>query len=634
MNEHPLSLDTFERLVYLRNYDRAVSMLLEIIQGIESKTFDLTPADLPDATGAEIGETKLILITRFVAAITTMFSDPAFDMKEPIFLKLLLHKRSLVSLFAITSFSNMDHIITLAGEATGNGQVAFRSKSSLFKLLLASSIYTDPTLVLNTLKAAPKELKLVYWISLVDTETVLDAQADQLRNQLLSEGEPLQNQLVPADFAIRLTNIWMWVSYFTTPEKHEAKKYINQMLLKLMKEAGVTQPSLPSRKTDKRKPKLLVLSERLHAGHAMYRCHSHSLAQLRSKFHTTLVAGKGTYDELSSSLFDELIDFDIGEPIQKIFDKIIKAQGDIIYYPSVGMEAWCIMACQFRLAPIQMMTLGHPATSNCEFMDYALIEEFSFGEPQCFTETVVIKNEGSKFSPCDDEEIPAPVVREKPNIIKIAIPAVIHKLNSDFIRVCKNIQNHCKRPLQFHFFPNRTGILLDFATQMIRKQLPNAIVYPTMTYQDYMKQLGACDMHFSTFPFGLVNGIVDSSLCALPIVALDGPEVHSHSDVGLQKRLGLPDWLSAKSQEEFEEAAIRLIDDDALRVQISKELVSADPAKIFFANHQTDTDYFANLVYWIYRNHEALQSDGRKIWTEEDFAYGDEVRSASTNRAG
>jgi predicted O-linked N-acetylglucosamine transferase (SPINDLY family) len=401
------------------------------------------------------------------------------------------------------------------------------------------------------------------------------------------------------------------------------------MLLKWMKKSGVTQPVLSPKKTGKLK--LLILSEHFTSNHAMYRCFSPSLAQLRSKFYTTLVATTGSYDDTSKSLFDELIDFDRTDPIKKIIGKIIKAQADILYYPSLGMHSWTIMASQLRLAPIQMMTLGHPATSHSVFMDYTLIEEFSLGDPQCFSETVVVKNEGAKYCPYDDKEPPAPVIRENPDIIKIAIPATMYKLNSNFLHVCNNIRNRVKRRVEFHFFPNRIGIMLDFARQMIWKSLPDSTIYPSMSYEDYMTNLGSCDIHFSTFPFGLVNGVVDSALLGLPIVALDGPEVHSHADVGFQKRLGLPEWLSAQNEEEFEEAAIRIISDDALRVQISNAIIAADPYKLFFSNDQTKTDYFANLADWIYRNHEALQADGRKIWNEEDFIDGGDVQPVLAN---
>jgi hypothetical protein len=625
MVEEDFSLDTFERLVYARSYDKAAPMLIKILQNIEQKTFDLMPVNANDDEKANL---KSELLTRFAAGITSMFCDPGFNLNESLFLKLLTYKRYIVSLFGTTAFSNMNHIIGLVGQVAGNGQVTFQGHSSFFKLMLTSSIYSPPELVLQSLNSAPEGFKLPYWLSLLDSEAVLNSDADQLRNQLLLEGETLQNELVPHEFVLRIINIWMFVSYFTTPKKHDVKKHLNSILLKWMETQGVKQPVLPPMKSGTTKPKLLILCEMFTSSHAMYRGYKHSISELRSKFHVVLVAATGSYDETSKSIFDEVIDFGITDAIKKTVGKIIRAHADIIYYPSIGMETWTIMTCQLRLAPVQMMEMGHPATSNSKCIDYALIEEFTLGDPHCFSETVVVKNTGLTITPYDDKELPTPVIRERPETIRIAIPASLYKLNSDFLRVCKNIEQRVARPIEFHFFPNRLGIMLDFTTVMIRKWLSNSAIFPTMSYQDYLQYLGACDIHLSTFPFGLSSGCVDSSLVGLPIVALDGPEVHSHVDLGFQKALGLPEWLSANTMEEYEEAAVRLIEDDELRVSLSKDMVNADHYNIF-ANHHTNTDYFPNLVGWIYRNHEAIQAVGRKTWTEEDFIEGNDVKPES-----
>ena len=619
--EKELSLDTFERLVFSRSYAQATVMLLRLLHQIEINGLDLTS---PNSSGLEDDTWRRGIITRFVGCINSMFCDPEFELSESVFLQLLLLKRCLVVLFATTSFSNMNHIIGLAGQNLGDGRVEFQGQSSYLKLLLASSIYSPPELVLQTLNDAPKRFRLPYWLSLLDGESVLDRTADQLRNRLLLEGESMQNEIASSGSQIRIGNLWMYVSYFTTPKKHDVKKYLNRMLLNAVRKNGVTEPTLLPRKAAIGKPKLLVLSEILLSSHAMYRSFGPLISRLRSKFHTVLVSSTESYDDSTKSMFDEIIDFDNNDPIKKIVGKIIKAEADIIYYPSIGMKWWTMNTCQLKLAPVQMMSLGHPATSNSDVMDYVIVEELFVGDPQCFSETVVATNSGVTFFAHDDEEIPNPVIRERPTKIKIAIPATLYKLNSDFLRVCKNIEERTARPIEFHFFPNRLGFMLEFTAKMIKQLLPNSIVHPSLYYKDYIKLLGSCDLHFSTFPFGMANGCIDSTLVALPIVALDGPEVMSHVDCTFQKALGMPEWLSANTIVEYEEAALRVIEDDALRVSLSKDLVNADPLNIF-ANHHTNTEYIENLFHWIYRNHEAIQSEGRKVWTEKDFIEGNDV---------
>ena len=67
MVEEDFSLDTFERLVYARSYDKAAPMLIKILQNIEQKTFDLMPVNANDDEKANL---KSELLTRFAAGIT------------------------------------------------------------------------------------------------------------------------------------------------------------------------------------------------------------------------------------------------------------------------------------------------------------------------------------------------------------------------------------------------------------------------------------------------------------------------------------------------------------------------------------------------------------------------------------
>lgn len=611
-----VSLDLFERLVYFRKYEEAISTLCNILEHIEGFGFDLMPDDgVLDVDPVH----RASMLTRFVGAITSLIADPSFRLSEPLFLRLLACKRTLVSLFAATSFETMDHLMSLAGEPNEQGQFDIRGDSAFYKLMLASSIYSPPEIVKNTLETVPKHLKLPYWLSLLDTESVLSAEADSLRNDLLGQAQSLVKSPLPQTFLWKLASLWMLVSYFTSPDKHEAKKYLNEMLKAFLNKSGVNVPSLSARRDLQEKPTILVLSERFTSTHAMYRCYGPSIAQLKSRFKTVLVAREGTYDAKSSELFDEVVCLGTDEPVKKIVGKIIKSSPDVIFYPSLGMESWAIMLSTLRLAPIQLMTLGHPATSHSDAMDYVLIEELSLGDQDCFSETVLVKDEGAMFSPRDEEELPKPCIRENPELIRIAIPAVMYKLNSQFIQSCRRIAERTRRKVEFNFFPNKSGIKLDFTKQMIWRYLPDAKIHPSTSYSEYMELLGSCDIHLSTFPFGLTNGIVDSSLCALPMVALDGPEVHSHADVGYQRKLQLEDWLSAKTTEEFEDSAVRLIEDDELRVSISRALIDVNPRKVFFASEHPDADKLVNLMHWIYRNHERLSEDGRKLWLASDY---------------
>jgi predicted O-linked N-acetylglucosamine transferase (SPINDLY family) len=100
-------------------------------------------------------------------------------------------------------------------------------------------------------------------------------------------------------------------------------------------------------------------------------------------------------------------------------------------------------------------------------------------------------------------------------------------------------------------------------------------VHPELPYDAYTKQLGACDLFLSPFPYGNTNGIIDTVSLALPGVCLDGIEVHAHIDAAMFDRIGLPPDLVADSIDRYVAAACRLI---TTRTGVTVARTSARPA--------------------------------------------------------
>jgi len=611
-----VSLDIFERQVYSRSYDKATNILLYILAQIERQGFDLyienNLAQTDDAG-------KKRLICRFVAAITSMLSDPAYKIEERVFYEILSRKRYLSALFSTTPLCNMDHIMDLAGQLTSDGQVEIRDESALFKMLLACTLYTDPKRVVKVLESIPNRFRLPFWLSLLDSEVVLEPEADLLRNKLLSYAESLQKEMVSNSSFVRLVNLWMGVSYFSTVDKHQSKKHLNSMIRSWMAKNGVKQPVLSTQRAQPDKPRLLVISENFASGHAMHRCYGRDLEQLRSSFHVILFSEKAAYDTASGALFDEIIAFDNdNDPINKIIGKIIKAKADIIYYPSIGMRSWVVAACQLRLAPIQLMTMGHPATSMSETIDYAFIKEPVVGDPECFSEMVIL-TEGDTLDftlPISMGEIPKREVSLSPGLIKIAVPSVSYKINPTFIDACKAIVKRSNKSVEFHFFPNMAGVNYFSFKVQLEKILP-CVCYETSGYKTYLKNVSQCDIQVSPFPFGNTNGYVDGLLLGLPIVSLDGRELHSRIDNFIGGVVGLPDYCLASTVEEYIEGVVHLVENDSERVALAQKILDTDLEKIFFSEGEGSDD-FGIAVNWVYRNHEEIQKRKKKCWKVAD----------------
>src|SRR5205807_880525 len=107
---------------------------------------------------------------------------------------------------------------------------------------------------------------------------------------------------------------------------------------------------------------------------------------------------------------------------------------------------------------IQVATLGHPATTRSEVMDYVLLSERTPGDPGCLSEIVVLISHYPSMVMRDDAVFPEPKIRARPDVIRVGVPSMACKINAPFLEACQNVQRASHRPVEFHFFPNMVGL--------------------------------------------------------------------------------------------------------------------------------------------------------------------------------
>ena len=553
------------------------------------------------------------LYTRLAGAISTMICDPKFVVDLKLFEFLIGHKNTISMIFRASSFKNMNHIVHMSLQQGGG----FNSKSDQFKALFASSVDLAGLSPHNMTQKLPEEERAAFWLGLVDRSYLLSRVEDEQWLNVILTTESLADCQIDQSLFLRLANIWMTCSYFDDSRKHEVKVTLNQILRNSLKSVGVKSPSLTGSRGSKVKPRLAVLAEVFRHDHAMYRSYARGLELLREKFHLVLVSLEGGYDEESERIFDEVVSFNHAQPLKKVIGKIIKVQPDMIYYPSLGMEIWTIIAAQLRLAPIQVMTLGHPATSMSDKIDYAIVPEGSLGDPDCFSETIVCtRNDAVPVLPHPDlAKVEYSQSKAEDGTIRIAVPSKGHKLSKKFLACLQTIQSRVAKPVEFHFFPNMSEPHLLILKEHIGK-LVTSKFHKGTDYPSYMRLLGDCDIQLSPFPFGNTNGYIDGLLMGLPIVSLDGREVHSKIDNTIGKMAELPRYCMTNSVEEYVETVVRLVNNDAERHEVAKKTRNIDFDKVFFDRRPSDD--FLEAMSWIYEHHEAIRESGKKNWAIED----------------
>lgn len=603
-------LATFERAVHGRALN-CVDLLAEIL-------VDLATGQVADnaTAGAAIPDARLL---RLASAIAALMADPTVTIQPNQLDRMTPVVSDLHRLFQGTGFGGTDFVLrALSQDSISSDLLAQR-----LPLLSLDSELSWPPDFLDTLPPRAAQQVLAF---LIGTKPVMTRHGQARRDRLLDHAATIQ----PADWPVSvqhlvlITTAWMLCSYAGTPRKHAIKRLFNTALKGMAQVWGLNAPPLPRERTLKDRPRILFASEIMHSRHVQYRYFGQYLRQLRTRFELVLLTEKKEVDDHVRTLFDAVHIFDRGEQgyLHQIHRIMVETAPDILFYPSVGMRHWGPLFANLRFAPIQLTALGHSASSFCDTVDYYLLEEGYVSDPALFGETVLtVPDDGLIFERMPGFTPPAPEIRETPSPLRIVLPSNALKLNPDFIATLGKIRAAARRPLEFHFLPNANGLELAALNRAIQRVLPGARVHGTLAYDRYIGLISACDLNLSPFPFGGLHSVIDSLRQGLPVVAMDCPEPHGRTDAMLLSRLGMPNWLIARSEEEYIAAALRVIEDDALRVALSKQALAIDVGTIMFGDATTPLrSEIVDTVWWMYQNHEAAQADGRKLWSLADRA--------------
>jgi hypothetical protein len=229
-----------------------------------------------------------------------------------------------------------------------------------------------------------------------------------------------------------------------------------------------------------------------------------------------------------------------------------------------------------------------------------------------------------RFVPRGDAELPPPDpdYQWMPETVRIAVPAMLCKLNPAFMRAAKMVEDRCaaaRQNVEFHFFVNMIGVNLHQAAAEIREWLPTAKVYERADYVTYASHLRRCHMHLSTFPFGGTNSNLDSLLLGLPVVTMVGAEPHSRFDAVMVWKAFDPEdaeFLTANTEAQFVEHAVHLATNHQFRDTLRRHLLGSDLRAKFMAtsgNHE----HFGDAMWLVYKEHEALQNGPRRIYAPD-----------------
>ena len=558
--------------------------------------------------------------TRLAAALTRFAATP-LSINEKMLYALALRKPEIVYVFAASGYRGTAHLIHLCAQDSEGTNFQY-DRNTLLLMLSMLSINDLPFEMLKAAVNLPPEHYFILSMGWLSERAVISQQGENNRTYLIDTSDKYSDIDIEADAISPLAKVWMYCTYADSPYKHKIKIPLNKLLRQIMARQNVNiKPVTYIKKT---KPTVLVINEYFQKTHAMYRCYAPVLRSLKDDFNLIGLADEKVIDKKERDIFSYIKagDYD-AMPFVKLVETINKIKPDIIFYPSVGMRWWVIMLANLRLAPIQLAAMGHPATTQSNFIDYVWAgcqkgDLRSVYSERILTAPTRFRAEAHPLQAAVLEKISIAERKKRDGKINIAINAKVMKISYRLLAVCSRLVAATDRELIFHFFPGEVGIYDDGIRAAIHRMLPSAIVYPTSNYLEFMTNLSKCDFSLAAFPFGNTNSTVDACLLKIPVVAHFGVESPAQSDSLVMEKANYPLWLVNRDDEEYFATAKRLVDDLAAGIDLRTYLINSAPIENVSSDESVGYPYLRDVLIYLHNNHKQLSDSDSKIidWKE------------------
>jgi len=366
------------------------------------------------------------------------------------------------------------------------------------------------------------------------------------------------------------------------------------------------------------KKSIAVITRRWFKNSAVYRALYPYLESLGEDYELTLVNLARPDADIETGLFDSVVNFPALRNVGRLSAEqrqIVEGQDwGLVYYPDIGMDVETVYLANQRLAPVQIMGYGHPASTHGSEIDYFIAgQESEIPElaEEYFSERLVLLP-GIGMIPV----WPKLVVKESSRktgagTVLINCPWTILKINADTIDVLRDIMAESPVPVRFRFFSghdiDEMGAHPVYEQDLKELLGPDAVeLYGLISYQKFMAEMANGDLTLVAYPFGGFNTVIDSLHVGVPVVAWEGTHGYNRFPPALLRRVGFPE-LVATSREEFTEKALRLIGDPQYRATISARIEEGDLEQRVTAG--LDPYDFKRAIDYLIENHETLKND-------------------------
>lgn len=283
---------------------------------------------------------------------------------------------------------------------------------------------------------------------------------------------------------------------------------------------------------------------------------------------------------------------------------------EFAFFPEIlpsNASAWLATR---RLARVQATGYGSPMTSGLPTMDYFIggaEVEGPNAQEHYSEQLVLLPGLGVSTTPPPTPTAPRRRPEDDERLV-VASAAALRKLNAPLLRAWNAILADSSRA-SFDLYPalppTATKRWLPAIAAHIRHE--DATLHALLPRDELVGRWVEADLYLDSYPFGGFNTLVEVLASGCPFVTLEGDLARNRFGAAVLRRVGLPEFLIAKSWEEYVLAATRVLTDTGLRLELRARLADRERVLAALIDADADTHFDAALE----RMRRAGPRDGR-----------------------
>jgi predicted O-linked N-acetylglucosamine transferase (SPINDLY family) len=268
--------------------------------------------------------------------------------------------------------------------------------------------------------------------------------------------------------------------------------------------------------------------------------------------------------------------------LEKWVSAILDKNIEVIIYPEIGMDQITVQLANLRLAPLQLVSWGHPETTGIPTIDYYLsakLFEDSHAQDNYTEKLFELPNLGCTYSNLA-------VIPSTPDVEIWGInthfpillcPGTLQKYAPEydclFIEIVKRL-GKCNIVL-FTSTKERALVFKERLTKLFIEaelNLNDYVVFiPWLKSSDFYGLMQQSDVLLDPIGFSGFNTAMQAIDCDLPIVTREGRFMRGRLASGILKRMSLSE-LIVNTEEDYIALVVRLVEDKKYRQDMGKKI--------------------------------------------------------------